>query len=85
MVDPAAAEEGGEEVAGGIGNVEKPHDEGRVGVGGGGEGRLDGDVEDVEGAEGYGCGVDCGRSVENREGRDGGGWGMNVPVSATGG
>lgn len=51
-VDPAPAEEGGEEVPEGIGDVQQADDEGGVVVWRGGEGGLDGDVEDVETAEG---------------------------------
>jgi hypothetical protein len=57
-VDPAAAEQRGEQVAGGVGDVEQADDEGRVGVGWLREGGLDGYVEDVQGAEGYGGVVD---------------------------
>lgn len=57
-VDPAAAEERGEQVASGVGDVEQADDEGGVVVWGGGEGRLDADVEDVQRAKGYAGVVD---------------------------
>lgn len=59
VVDPAAAEEGSEEVAEGVWDVEEAEDEGWIAVRGEGEGMLQGDVEDVEGAKGYGGVVDC--------------------------
>ena len=59
VVGPAAAEEGGEDVAEGVGDVEDADYESAVIVGGAGEGHFDGNVEEVEGAEGDGSVVDC--------------------------
>lgn len=57
-VHPAAAKEGGDDVAEGGGNVEQAYYRYLESVGGCGEGFLDGDVEDVEGAEGNAGKVD---------------------------
>lgn len=58
-VGPSAAEEGGEDVADAVGDVGQADDGGGEVVGRFGEGGFEGDVEEVEGAEGYGCVVDC--------------------------
>lgn len=52
FVDPAAAEDGSEEIAQGAGDIQEAEDEGREVVRGLGEGGLQGDVEEVQGAEG---------------------------------
>ncbi len=58
-VGPFAAEEGGEHVADAVGDVGQADDVGGEVVGRFREGGLEGDVEEVEGAEGYGGVVDC--------------------------
>ena len=58
-VCPAAAEEAGEEVADGVGNVaQADYDDAEI-VGGAREGVLEGDVEEIQGAESDGGVVDC--------------------------
>ncbi len=58
-VGPLPAEEGGEDVADAVGDVGQADDGGGEAVGSLGEGGLQGDVEEVEGAEGDGGVVDC--------------------------
>lgn len=58
-VGPAAAEDGGDDVADAVGYVGQADDDGGEVVGGDGEGGLQRDAEEVETAEGYGGVVDC--------------------------
>jgi hypothetical protein len=58
VIDPLATEEGGSDIAQARRSVEQADDELAVAVGQGGEGLLNGDVADEEGAEGDGGGED---------------------------